>query len=57
MVEILKSSHEIVQDRSAGRVLADDLDLKAIEYSDLIRRKPHEVELVRGIRFRDGEIW
>src|SRR5262249_54241984 len=51
------SSHEIVNDRPARRVLADDLNLNAIEYFDLIRRKPHEIELVRWIRLRNGQVW
>ena len=56
MIEVQKGCHEIVKNRSAWRILANEFYLEPIEAIDLVGRETTVVELVRWIRMCDCKI-
>ena len=56
VIVIGKETHRVVHHIAARRQFADDIDLRAVERGDLIRRKPPECQPVRGIGFGNRQI-
>ena len=55
VVELGEEAHEVVRHRPPGRVLAQDLDLLAVEGAHLARGEAAPVEPVRRVRLGDGQ--
>ena len=56
MVERDEAAHEVVRDRHAGRMRADNIGLEPVEGDDLVRRITLEVHHMRRVRFGHGEV-